>query len=87
MSDRRFGAVEYEEIFLDSLSKVIVNRNYIEQNSNFWDNVIFKFWEEYYFSVKEISILSQVRFFEIMMDSVFKYRPSLELPEDIVKIY
>lgn len=82
--DKRFGEVEYEEIFLDKLSKVIVNRNYIEQNSQFWDIVIFKLWEQYYFSKREITIDSQVQSFEIIMDSIFKYRPSLELPEDII---
>ena len=82
--DKRFGEIEYEEIFLDKLSKVIVNRNYIEQNSQFWDIVIFKLWEQYYFSKREITIDSQVQSFEIIMDSVFKYHPALELPEDII---
>ena len=85
MFENKLGEIEYEEVFLDNLSKIIVNRNYIESNCEFWDNVIFKFWEEYYFSKREVSIISQVRLFEIMMDSVFKYKPSLELPEDIVK--
>lgn len=78
----RLGQTEYEETLLDTISKVVINRNYIEQNQLFWDNIVFKFWEEYYFSRENISIRKQAKFLEIFMDGVFKFKPSNSLPED-----
>lgn len=82
----KLGLIEYEETLIDNLSKVVINRNYISQNKTFWDTVVFKCWEEYYFSPENISIRKQAKMIEIFMDGLFKYKPSLEIPEDILDV-
>lgn len=81
----RLGQIEYEEFLLDTISKIVINRNYIQQNIEFWNNLVFKLWEEYYFSTEEISILRQTKMLEIFFDAMFKFKPPTHLPEDIIK--
>ena len=85
MNVDKLGQVEYEETLLDMVSKVVINRNYISNNQEFWDNLVFKFWEEYYFSIEPISIRKQAKMIEVFMDCIFKFQPDMELPEDIIK--
>jgi hypothetical protein len=82
----RLGQIEYEEVLFDNISKVVVNRGYVYENQLFWDNLVFKFWEEYYFSMEEISIRKQSKLIEIFFKLSFEFKPSQELPEDLVNL-
>lgn len=82
----RLGQSEHEEELLYNISKNIVNRNYIQQNQDFWDIVFFKMFEEYYYGLEPVSIKQQAKCIEIMMYNLFKYQPSLELPDDILML-
>lgn len=81
----RLWQTEHEEVLVDNISKLIVNRNYIAQNQEFWDNTVFKLWEEYYFSSEPISIKSQARSLEVFMYNLILYKPALFLPKDVVE--
>lgn len=82
----RLGQIEYEEVLFDNISKVVINRGYIYENESFWNNLVFKFWEEYYFSPEEVSIRKQAKFLEIFFKLSFEFKPTQQLPEDLVNI-
>jgi hypothetical protein len=83
--NERLGLEEYSQYIYENISKIIINRNYIEQNDDFFNEVVFKMWEEYYTSVVEpISIMKQLKHFEMFLGVMLKTQPSLELPEDSV---
>lgn len=86
MEEQKLGQLEYEDVLLDNLSKVVINRRYIKENQNFWDNLIFKMFEEYYFSTEEISIRKQAKYLEIFFDCNIKFKPSQVLPKDVLDL-
>lgn len=86
MQEQKLGQIEYEEVLLDNLSKVVINRRYIKENQDFWDNIIFKMFEEYYFSSEEITIRKQAKYLELFFDCNIKFKPSQELPEDVLDL-
>jgi len=77
---------EYEEVLLDNISKVVINRNYIASNQQFWDKMVFKMFEEYYFSPEEISIRKQAKLLEIFFSCLFEFSADNKKPEDIITI-
>jgi len=80
----KLGQIEYEEVLIDNISKLIVNRNYMHQNIEFWDNLVFKMWEEYYYGLEHVSIKKQAQFLEIFFYNTFTYKPSNTLPKDVL---
>ena len=82
----RLGQLEYEEVLFYNISKLVVNRSYIAQNSLFWNSVVFKMFEEYYYGIETVSIKQQAKVLEILMYNIFKYKPSLDLPEDVLQL-
>lgn len=84
MNDK-LGLEEYSVFVLEGISKVIINRNYIEENEDFFNALLFKFWEEYYTStVEPISITKQIKMLDIFLYTMLSEQPSLELPEDFI---
>jgi len=86
MNENKLGQSEYEEVLLDNISKVVVNRNYIAQNKYFWDAMVFKLFEEYYFSLEETSIRKQAKILEIFFNCLFEFHPAVNKPEDIIDL-
>jgi len=86
MNENKLGQSEYEEVLLDNISKVVVNRNYIAQNKDFWDAIVFKLFEEYYFSLEETSIRKQAKILEIFFNCLFELHPAVNKPEDIIDL-
>lgn len=82
----KLGQVEYYEVLLDNISKIVINRNYISRNQQFWDSMVFKMFEEYRFSLEDISIRKQAKLLEIFFGSLFEFSPETEKPEDIIEI-
>lgn len=86
MEEQKLGQIEYEEVLLDNISKVVINRNYIKENQDFWNNLIFKMFEEYYFSSEPISIRKQSKYIEIFFDCNIKFKPTQKLPKDVLDL-
>lgn len=82
----KLGITEYEEVLFDNISKVVINRNYLVENSVFWDNLVFKMFEEYNFSMEEISIRKQAKYVEMFLATMIKFKPSQELPKDVLYV-
>jgi len=79
--EQKLGQIEYEETLLYNVSKLVINRNYILNNEDFFNNVLFKLYEEYMFG-GEVSIVKQAKSLEIFLGCMIKHKPSQELPED-----
>lgn len=85
MTDNKLGFIEYQEVLLDNVSKMVINRNYVFENKDFFDNVIFKMFEVYAETYNEpVSIRKQAQMLEIFLGMNIKYKPTQELPEDIL---
>lgn len=85
--DQRLGLTEFSEVFMDNLSRLISNQTHIDQNFDFYEHYIFKSFELYNNSKTQQYTISQIlALFEIMLDSLFKYSPSTELPIDSITI-
>lgn len=83
--DEKLGLEEYSVFVLEGISKVIINRNYIEENDEFFNLLLFKMWEDYSKSLVEpISIWKQIKMLEVFLYAMLLERPSLELPIDSV---
>lgn len=81
----KLGLEEYSQFVLENISKIIINRHYIEDNQEFFNAVLFKMWEDHYKSVLEpISILKQMKHLEMFLGCMLEYTPDLELPEDSI---
>lgn len=79
------GVEEYRLHVLENISKIIVNHNYIEENIEFFEKVIFKMFEDYHNSVLEpISITKQLKMLEMFLSVMLELKPSQELPEDVI---
>lgn len=84
--NQKLGYSEYEEVFYDCLSMMVFNNNYIAENERFFDEVIFKLFEDYTYSPEEVSIRKQVKYFEIFVGTMLNIKPSFNMPEDTLKI-
>lgn len=82
----KLGLLEYHEVLLDNISKVVINRNYIAQNQEFWDEIVFKLFEEYRFSLEDTSIRKQAKLLEIFFHSLFEFQPAVVQPEDLIDL-
>lgn len=79
----KLGLEEYSQHVYDNVSKLIINRNYISENQNFFNKLLFKMWEDYYYTTTEtVSINRQISLLEIFLFCSLEEKPSLELPED-----
>lgn len=86
-NEQKLGISEYSEIFYDRLSTLVGNCEYVEQNKDFYEQVIWKTFERYNNSKTESYSINQiVTIFEIVLDSMLKFKPANELPEDLIKI-
>lgn len=83
--DDKLGLEEYSVFVLEGVSKVIINRNYIEENDEFFNLLLFKMWEDYSKSfIEPISIWKQIKMLEVFLYAMLLEQPSLELPIDSI---
>ncbi len=82
----KLGQIEFEEVLFDNISKVVINRHWVEENQVFWNNTVFKMFEEYTFGLEEISIRKQAKLLELFLGNMIKYKPGNDLPEDILNV-
>jgi hypothetical protein len=77
---------EYASHVLENISRVIINQNYINANSDFFEKLLFKSWELYYYNsnLENISITKQIRMLELFLSVMLELKPDLELPEDVI---
>jgi hypothetical protein len=82
----KLGISEFEEVLLDCLSTIIIPRSYIEENKEFWDSIVFKLFEDYYYSPEPLSIRKQAKTLDIVFNSLFTFKPPVEKPTDILNL-
>jgi len=77
MENNKLGIIEYQEVVIDNISTLILNKDYIEENKDFFDNVLYKMYEIYINDVNDsISIRKQAQFLEIFLGMNFKFKLS-----------
>lgn len=80
----KLGLEEFSQYMLENISKLIINRQYIEDNQEFFNLLLFKFWEDYEYSVMEsVSLMKQLKLLEIFLGALIAEKPSVDLPEDV----
>jgi predicted Zn-dependent protease with MMP-like domain len=83
----RLGLEEYRTHVLENISMIVINPNYVQENIDFFNKIIFKMFQDYDSSVLEpISINKQIKLLNIFLSVMLSERPSLELPPDTVNI-
>lgn len=82
----RLGIQEFEENLLELRSPMVVNRNYIQTYKVFWDNLVFKLWENYYFSPVELPVNHYAKLLDIFFGNLFSFDSSAEKTEDIIDL-
>ena len=81
----RLGIDEYIGHIYENISKIIINQSYINENINFFEKLLFKMWEQYYYStIDPISINKQLSILEMFLATMIELKPSQSLPEDVV---
>jgi len=79
------GYEEFRIEVYDRLSRVITNQNHIDENQDFYEEIIFKMFEKYKNgTVNRVSITQCVLLFDIFLHSMFENKPKTFLPEDLV---
>ena len=84
---QKLGFSEFEETFKDLLDVyVTTNYSHIEQNSDFYEDVIFKLFDFYQRSENISNVRVLIIPFHIFLHAMFKYKPSVEKNDDELKI-
>ncbi|HSE99875.1 MAG TPA: hypothetical protein VLA48_03180 [Nitrososphaeraceae archaeon] len=80
------GYEEYRLHVYENINKVIVNQNYIEENLDFFEKLLFKMWEIYYrnSNLEPVTIKKQLNHLELFLSMMLEFKPTLELPEDSI---
>ena len=85
--EQKLGYLQYEELFYDLLSRIVVNQKFIDENKSFFEHIIFKTYERYEISKTEsYSVRQIVVLFELFLDAMLQNKPAVDLPEDIITI-
>jgi hypothetical protein len=80
----KLGVVEFEETLIDLISPMILYLNYIKTYSEFWDNLVFKSWESYYYSKNNLPVSHYAKMFDIFFGCLFNFPSSTDKGLDIV---
>lgn len=84
MDRDKLGIDEFTAHVYENISKIIVNQHYINENIDFFEKIVFKMWEIYYYNsnIETISITKQLKHLELFLSVMIETKPSQELPED-----
>lgn len=83
----KLGLEEYRAHVMDGITSVIVSPNYIKENIEFFNLLIYKMFQDYeYSAVDEISITKQIKILNLFLGAMITEKPSVDLPEDTVNI-
>lgn len=85
--EQKLGLSEFREVFYDNLDTFnITTLIHIEDNEDFYEDIIFKLYDFYQRSTKDLSIRDLVIPFQIFLFSMFTNKPSVYKEDDVVKI-
>jgi len=85
---RKLGISEFSQVFMENLDTLItVNQIHVDQNENFYNEVIFKCFDLYQRESSDFSVNDTLKFFHIFLYSMFKHKPSVEKNDDEIKLY
>lgn len=83
---QKLGYSEFCTQFDEELSNLITNQAHRDEFENFYLEAKHKFFEMYARNKTEFSSVNDfVRVFEVVLYAMFKFKPSVDLPDDIIK--
>ena len=86
--DQKLGYLEFENVFLENIDSItITSLEHIEQNKNFYDELIFKCFDLYQREGSNFSVGDVLKFVHIFLYATFKHRPNVEKDDDTIKLY
>lgn len=84
----KLGIIEFRETFFDLLDTLTVSSSiHVEQESEFYEEVIFKCFDLYQRESSDYSVSEIIKFFHIFLYATFKHRPNVEKDDDTIKLY
>ena len=84
----KLGIIEFRETFFDLLDTITVSSSlHVEQESEFYEEIIFKSFDLYQRENSNYSISEIIKFFHIFLYATFKHKPSVEKDDDTIKLY
>lgn len=84
----KLGIIEFRETFFDLLDTLTVSSSiHVEQESEFYEEVIFKSFDLYQRETSDYSVSEIIKFFHIFLYAAFKHKPSVEKDDDTIKLY
>jgi hypothetical protein len=87
-SQTKLGYLEFEEVFLENLDSItITSLKHIEENKDFYDEIVFKCFDLYQRETSNFSVNDSLKFFHIFLYSAFKHRPNVEKEDDVIKLF
>lgn len=84
--DNKLGLTEYTAFFFENLSTLVTNQAHIDENKNFYDEVVFKTFEIYQKNSSDYTITEILNFIHIFLYAMFNEKPSVEKPEDKITL-
>ena len=84
--DNKLGLTEYTAFFLENLSTLVTNQAHIDENKNFYDEVVFKTFEIYQKNSSDYTITEILNFIHVFLYAMFNEKPSVEKPEDKITL-
>ncbi len=86
--NQKLGIIEFREEVLYNLDTLITSSEiHLNQNSDFYEEVIFKCYDLYQRENSDFSINDVLKFFHIFLYSMFKHKPSVEKNDDEIKLH
>ena len=84
--DNKLGLTEYTAFFFENLSTLVTNQAHIDENKNFYDEVVFKTFEIYQKNSSDYTITEILNFIHVFLYAMFNEKPSVEKPEDKITL-
>ena len=84
--NQKLGINEFREVFFDNLSTLITCQSHVDSAKDFYEEIIFKTFEVYQKSSSDYCVNEILTFFHIFLYAMFKEKPSVDKPEDIITL-
>ena len=83
----KLGLTEFRQVFFDNLdSYVVTNFSHIEENTDFYEEVVLKLFDFYQRPENSFNVRDLVTPFHIFLYAMFKHKPSTDKNDEEIVI-
>lgn len=84
----KLGLTEFFDVAYSNLDTLIISSEvHVEQNKDFYDDVLFKCFDIYQRDGSDYSVNEILKFFHIFLYAAFKHRLNVYKDDDEIKLY